>query len=489
VTIEPIGYIVLVLGALSLLNGARFAIVTLCLLTLFGAAAALKAPSLGGGSIQPSHLLVLFFVATALLRPVETQAALASITYPSPGFWFAVYILFSALSAFFLPRIFAGATLVYSSARDASGTMSTVASPLAPGSSNFTQAVYLLGDLACFAVISGLARLGHDRLIARSLIVTAMACLGLALLDIGAFMTGQAELLDFIRNANYTMHTAETIGGFKRIVGSFPEASSYGSAALVFFTFTLLLWLERFPSRLTGLATVSVGATIILCTSTTAYIAGLLVLGLVVVLSLKRLPSGRATAPYAAFLVVTLFMVPCVIVALMLIPDTWNSITDLTNITFADKLESQSGEERTAWNTLALVSFVETATFGAGLGTVRASSFIAALLSNVGLSGTGLFAVFLYSLLTAAGRNKSDSREDRVIGVAAVSASIAQIASATISASSTDLGLLFSITAGLATGSLDRPYILPRRASRSLARPYPLEASAPRLKTPMVSAR
>jgi hypothetical protein len=488
-TIEPIGYIVLLLGALSVLNGARFAIGTLCLSTLFGAAAALQLPSLGGGSIQPSHLLVLFFVATALLRPIETQAALASIAYPSPGFWFAAYILFSAASAFFLPRIFAGATLVYSSARDASGTMSTVASPLAPGSSNFTQAVYLLGDLACFAVVSGLARLGHARLIARSLIVTAMACLGLALLDIGVFMTDQAELLDFIRNANYTMHTAETISGFKRIVGSFPEASSYGSAALVFFSFTLLLWLERFPSRLTGLATVSIGTTIILCTSTTAYIAGLLVLGLVVLFSLKRLPSGRATAPYATFLVVTLFMVPCTIVALMLIPDAWNSITDLTSITFADKLESQSGEERTAWNTLALVSFVETATFGAGLGTVRASSFIAALLSNVGLSGTVLFVVFLYSLLTAAGRNESDAPEDRAIGIAAVLASLAQIASAAISGSSTDLGLLFSITAGLATGCLAGSHVLPRRADPSLTRPYPLEASASLMETPMVSPR
>lgn len=255
------------------------------------------------------------------------------------------------------------------------------------------------------------------------------------------------------------------------------------------FSFTLLLWLERFPSRLTGLATLSIGTTIILCTSTTAYIGCLFVLCLVVLFSLKRLHGGRGTAPYATFLVVTLFMVPCTIVALMLIPDAWNSVTDLTSITFADKLQSQSGEERTAWNTLALVSFVETATFGAGLGTVRASSFIAALLSNVGLSGTVLFAVFLYSLLMAAGRHKSGAREDRSIGIAAVLASIAQITSATISGSSTDLGLLFSITAGLATGCLDRPYVLPRRAARSLTSPYPLEASASLMKTPMVSAR
>jgi hypothetical protein len=481
--IEPIGYIVLLLGALSVVYGGRFAIRTLCLSTLFGAAAALQLPSLGGGSVQPGHLMVFFFVVAALLRPVETQATLASIAYPSPGFWFAVYVLFSAVSAFFLPRIFAGATLVYSSARDISGTMSTIASPLSAGSSNFTQAIYILGDLACFAVVSGLARLGHANVIARTLILTAIACLGLALLDIGTFLTDQSHLLDFIRNANYTMHTAETISGFKRIVGSFPEASSYGSAALALFSFTLLLRLERFPSRSVGLATAFIGITIALCTSTTAYIAGLFVLFLLVLFSLKRLLGGRATAPYSTFLVVALFIVPCTIVTLMLIPNAWDSVTDLMSITFADKLQSQSGEERTAWNTLALIAFVETATFGAGLGTVRASSFIAALLSNVGLVGTMLFAVFVYSLLTAARRNISSAWHDRAIGIAAVFSSIAQIASATISGSNTDLGLLFSITAGLATGCLAGPNVAQRQATGALISAHPLEAS------PMLTAR
>lgn len=100
-SIEPIGFIVLLLGLLSMVNGARFAITTLCLSTLFGAAAALQLPALGGSSIQPSHLLVLFLVVAALLRPAQTQATLASMAYPGPGFWFAAYILFSVASSFF----------------------------------------------------------------------------------------------------------------------------------------------------------------------------------------------------------------------------------------------------------------------------------------------------------------------------------------------------------------------------------------------------
>ncbi len=337
--IEPMGYIVVLLGILGIAYGARLAVWALCLSTLFGAAAALQLPWLGGASIQPGHLMVLVFIASALLRPVQTQAALASMAYPGPGFWFAAYVLFSVASAFFLPRIFTGATLVYSSARDVSGTMSTVASPLSPGTSNVTQAIYLLSDLGCFAVVSGLARLGFASAIAKSLIATAMACLVLALLDIGTFLTDRSELLDFMRNANYTMHTAETIAGFKRIVGSFPEASAYAGAALVLFSFTFLLWMERFPSRLAGLAAASIGVTILFSTSTTAYIAGLFLLAILVLFSMIRLLGGRAGAPHAGFLIVTLLIIPCVIVIIMQMPYVWNSITELVDATFTDKLE------------------------------------------------------------------------------------------------------------------------------------------------------
>lgn len=99
-TIEVIGYIVFLLGAFGIVLGARFAIAVLCLSVLLGAAAAIQLPSLGGSSIQPSHLLLFSLIACCMLRPRLIQAALASAAYPGPGFWFAAYILFSVLSAF-----------------------------------------------------------------------------------------------------------------------------------------------------------------------------------------------------------------------------------------------------------------------------------------------------------------------------------------------------------------------------------------------------
>jgi hypothetical protein len=485
VTVEPIGYIVILLGLLASYYSSRMAVATLCLAMLFGAAAAFQLPSLGGNSIQPSHLMLFFVLISVCLRPRVLDAALKSIAYPSTGFWFAAYIIFSIISAFFLPRIFAGATLVYSSARDASSTMSTVASPLQPGSSNFTLSVYMFGDLICFAIVAGLARLGQARFVAQALIATAAACFGFAIIDIVGFFTNQSQLLDIIRNANYTMHTGETIGGFKRIVGSFPEASTYGAVALAFFSFTLLLWLERFPGRWAGATALCLGATVLFCTSTAAYVAGLLIVSLVILFSLKQLVSGRAGASHASFLIMTLLLVPCTIVGLMLVPDAWAALTDLANATFADKLDSQSGEERTAWNTLALISFIDTGTFGAGLGTVRTSSFLAALLSNLGILGTLLFALFLYKLLSAASASAYQDRQQNIIGVAALFASISQIISATIAGSSTDLGLLFSITAGLAAGCMTAA--LPETATSPFAaNRQASEASPSFMKTPML---
>jgi hypothetical protein len=75
------------------------------------------------------------------------------------------------------------------------------------------------------------------------------------------------------------------------------------------------------------------------------------------------------------------------------------------------------------------------------------------------------------------------NRENRAIGMAAVFASVAQIASATISGSSTDLGLLFSITAGLASGCLTAPYPLTNRMARLQRTPASL------MSTPVFSSR
>ena len=455
-TLETIGMLTLLIGLAGLWAGPRWAAALLCFSLLFGAAAAIQLPALGGNSIQPSHLLMVFLCLSVAIRPAQFRASLLSLAHPGPGYWFAAYILFSVATAFFLPRIFADASLVYSSARGANSVMSTLASPLGPSSSNLTQSFYLLGDLACFAIVAALAKAGEHRFIALAVVATSAGCSLFAFLDLITFYAGIPGALDVIRNANYSMHTSDTFAGFKRIVGSYPEASSFGAIALAFFSFTLVLWLERYPVRHLGLVTMGTGVFLLMSTSTTAYAAGGAMIGVIILYSLQQVWRGRAHSSHAAFMLLCVLVVPCAVLGLMLIPSIWQMVIDVGVEAFANKLGSQSGEERTAWNTLALISFIDTMGMGAGLGAVRASSFVVALLANTGVAGTLLFILFVYRLFAPARGLDMRRLDEAAIGRAALMSALSQIFSATIAGSSTDLGLLFSLTSGLAAGASAR---------------------------------
>jgi protein arginine kinase len=84
----------------------------------------------------------------------------------------------------------------------------------------------------------------------------AIACATLNLifgaLDLLTYFTNTTELFSFIRNANYALLSDTEVAGFKRIVGSFTEASSFGSATLGYFAFTGRLWLLGIRPQLTA---------------------------------------------------------------------------------------------------------------------------------------------------------------------------------------------------------------------------------------------
>ena len=66
---------------------------------------------------------------------------------------------------------------------------------------------------------------------------------------------------------------------------------------------------------------------------------------------------------------------------------------------FVDKVNSDSYKERSLWNELALQTAVDSYYFGAGWGSVRASSFTCSLMGNVGVPGVLLFLNFILQLL------------------------------------------------------------------------------------------
>jgi hypothetical protein len=456
--IELIGFLFAAAGVYAMFKSIRSAIYILCFSTLFGAAAALKLESVGGASIQPFHFMLMFIVAIVALRPMLLSVSLSSLQYPGPGFWLLIFTLYSTLTAAFLPRLFESATVVYSIARG-NELHQIVSSALSPTSSNITQSVYMLGNLTCFAIVTGIARLGGMALFAKSLIVTAIACLVFAVADFVTYKTGTTELLSVIRNANYRMLNDGDIAGFKRIVGSFSEAGVFGYVTLALFAFVLALILEGYPQRYLTFLAGALFIALLLCTSTTAYVASAATFLVFLGICLTRILRRTASIRHLGFVGLCVAVIPFVVMTVLLLPSVAQSIGDLLSVVLTNKLETQSGEERMRWNAQALVSFLDTSGLGAGLGSIRASSFVVALLANVGIVGALLFAVFMISLIKSHMMRRGASQIEKSVGLAAMVSSIAQLFAASISAGSIDLGPLFTLTTGLATAYALGPHV------------------------------
>jgi hypothetical protein len=391
VSLEPIGIATIAIGMLCLMLGYRAAAVTLVFAGLFGAAAAFI---IGSANIQPGHVLLGFAALAALTRRREAVAAIRSLHPSEPGFWLACLVLYGIVGAILLPRILAGTTQIIplgSSAFDDTG--STV--PLGPVSSNLTQSVYLSANLLCFAMTVAIASTQSGfKAVLSGLIAFAAGNTFFALLDLGTYATGTQDLLGFMRNAQYTLHTDVEVSGMKRIVGSFTEASSFARSTLGVLGLTGTLWLCAYRPLLTGSLALASLTLVILSTSSTGLVGAPAVLVILYVTALTRcgLRAGGLYSAAAVFLAPPLLI--AVALAVLLDPAASTLIFDYVNLAILDKSNSDSGVERSSWNAVAFQNFLDSWGIGVGLGTVRASSFVLALLANVGLPGAIFYAAF-----------------------------------------------------------------------------------------------
>ncbi|HEY1541572.1 MAG TPA: hypothetical protein VGG01_04105 [Xanthobacteraceae bacterium] len=451
--IEPIGIATLVAGLLCLALGLRFATSAFAIATLLGDSAALTLPALGNANIQPAHLLLAFFVTAVSIRKTLFRRMLDGTRFPQPGFWLVMTVLFAIVSAYYFPRVFSGVTEVFGLRTDNGGHV--VLTALAPSSGNLTQSIYLIGDLICFLAMSAYARSANGtRTIVQAILICAVANLAFAALDLATSATNTSVWLSFIRNATYRQLGDVDALGTKRIVGSFSEASAFGFATLGFFAFAMQLWLEGVYRRIAlAIAMLSLVA-LIFSTSTTAYVGMSMFLALALIRCLTRMTAARATPQVIAFtLIVPLIIVG--ITALILINDQLGAYAHETVQTaLFDKLTSTSGVERSAWNMQALVNFADTYGFGAGVGSLRASSLPIAVLGSMGVVGALLYGVFLGSLFW---RNEATQPPlGPAVQRAARSACIALLIAAAFTSSLVDLGLPFIILAALASAEPDR---------------------------------
>jgi hypothetical protein len=452
-TVEIVGIFALGFGILSFLLGSSFAIYAFMISTLFGASAAFILTAMGGSPISPSHLLLGFLVVNLIQRNDIWRSVAYGLAFPRAGFWLCLTAVYGVVSAFFLPRMFAGLTYVFAARAEAGAGYTLI--PLGPSTGNITQTSYFIADFICFMACYAYAS-AHDGKKVMTSIVLIWATLNLifALLDLITYWTNTAEVLNFIRNSTYRLMNDTEVAGFKRIVGSFSEAAVFATTTLGLFAFTGRLWLcGIYPCFTFILSALSLCA-LIFSTSTTGYVGLFALLAVAYPECLIRTLTRRVTIQTAIFVAVLPLVILISVIALALNDVYWLYIKDLLNTMVLNKMSTDSGVERTAWNRQALMSFFDTSGLGAGIGSLRASSFLIAVPASIGLIGAVTYGAFLFCVLFG---RRERIRESDPFGdagqQAARAACLACLLSASVAGAFVDLGLIFFIYAGLACGA------------------------------------
>jgi hypothetical protein len=446
-TLEYVGIVTLLVGILSLFRKPPFIVYFFFCSTLLGSAAAFVL--LGGTNISPAHLLLGFLSLRLLADKELSKQAMQELSFGRPGFWLLMTLTYSIVGAYCLPRLLAGETSIFAVRAEIPYVVA-----LRPSMSNLTQSIYFTANFVCFVLLSAYARThGGTRILGSAALFCACLNLIFGALDLATYNTNTTELFAPIRNANYAMLDDAEIGGLKRIVGSFTEASSFAAATLVYFAFTCQLWLLGIKPRLTfTLAMLSLFA-VTLATSTTGYVGLAVILGYLYLQELLQALHRPVTIQARSFILATPFVLAVLVLIIALSADYSAYILNLLDGTIFNKLSTSSGVERSTWNSQALKNFVDTFGFGTGNGSSRASSFPIAVLANLGFIGTFIFSLFLVTLFLN-GNGKGRPHElDEAYRRAARMACLSCLIAATISGTLVDLGLPFYAFAGLCSAT------------------------------------
>ncbi|MFT7592983.1 MAG: hypothetical protein ACI8R4_000294 [Paracoccaceae bacterium] len=443
---------ILALAAILMMfvKGPRRGVFSFLALTPFGAAAAFNLPALGGATIGLKELAVVAVFVMVWIAPDGPNRLLGTLRPGQPGFVLLILMAVCGMSAIFAPMVFRGATEVFSLSREANA-QGIISISLRPTTGNITQLFMMTLSALAFLCFATVFRVTPDaRAVLTGMAIATGINFVLGWLDVVTGATGLNVLMEPIRTANYSMLDGSRMAGIKRMVGGFPEASSFGEYSLTMFAFWLPYWTRSPSSWLARIMLVASAIVLLRSTSSGAYVALVLFLlgyGLYAATSgtRSRVPKRVAVIFFCGLL--TVWMAALVIYASYQLVDP---VTAFFDQTLFDKLETDSGIERMSWNTQALRNFTDTTLVGAGLGSVRASNWFVACLGSIGLIGTLLYLAFL--TLLARLPVPSENAETAVVVTGLKSACFALFIAAFLTSTTPNLGVFFFTLAGLATG-------------------------------------
>jgi hypothetical protein len=423
----------------------------------FGSTSIATLSALGGASPPIYTIFVLLLIVSLFLRRTFF-ADLAATFRDNTTMWvLSALAVYAVAGAVIFPRLFAGSTSVFVTSRTDLRVNEVL---LAPVSGNLTQtAFYLLGALACVSLTALFHRNVPWNTLRRGLFTWAVLSAALGIIDLGGKLAGAGDVLAPIRTGSFAMATDsdQAVAGFFRISGGHSEASAFASATLPCLAFAFTYWRATRSQAVFALAA-TLFALLILSTSSTAYVAcGLMAIPLVASL-LTATVTGRLRHHDLA-LIALVCMAGAACLAVYLHSDrAFDSFSRLMDMMLFNKASSTSAVERSLWNTKSLASLWDTAGFGIGIGSSRTSSWMIAVVSQLGILG----AILQTYLVIALFRPSADMTHDRRRGDPAViissvrAAALAALVAASISSSTPDPGLLFFIALAILTASRQR---------------------------------
>lgn len=185
----------------------------------------------------------------------------------------------------------------------------------------------------------------------------------------------------------------QTVEDIQRVSGSFTEPSNLATFLLGFTVFLLALGVSRKTFKGLHVLFMLSLTTLLLTTSTTAYI-GLTLVGILIITFHFIVPliiKGKIDRKKVISIIIGMGLTSAMII--MLATVFWEPVFKIIRVLIVEKGDSGSFVHRLASDFHAIKLFFQTAMLGVGIGGNRPSSFLTWLLSNVGIFGSLLFMI------------------------------------------------------------------------------------------------
>ena len=423
----------------------------------FGSLQMVPGDMVGGVNLLPQSICAVFLVAKVLLSKGHMVGALNAVLDPAKLRLLFLFLAYGLLSAYAMPRLFTHSVEVIP-------ISAPVLEPVAlePTAANITQPAYMalsIGVTLAFTLVGGGTNFQRHYL--QAVLLGGIVLIGTGLVDFLLATAGLADLLEPFRNASYALLVDVEAAGAKRVVGLMTEASAYG-ASCVGAAASLAFLRPCFPNVLRDLivpATIlGLIAMAVLSTSSTAYV-GLGVFGVVYALNwLRRFLSpsdlARNGLKWEAVAAIAAFLVFLFVLALT--PRLLDPVFDTVNELVFQKSQSNSYIERNMWTKVGMDAFFATNGLGVGLGSARTSNWYVAILSNTGIIGGTLLALFIVRLFLRRGPREPGAAEF----VAGLKFSLLPgFVMAALAGTTPDIGVGMGATFGLITSLASAPQL------------------------------